>query len=191
MFVQLKDTNTMNTNKKILSMGIVLLIAGITAASMSFSPSRILQYIFVLTSLSVGIFGILIGKDTKGSVMRSTYYLWTGFVLIGLSIALVIWATSLVALVNVLGFFLLLFGFIEFVFALQILNSETPIPWKVVGLKLTLSATTAIGAASMLTMAGFHGYMALLVLGLLFVTVGLTFIQISRITKDTDSAVTN
>lgn len=181
----------MNTNKKILSMGIILLIAGITAAAISFSWSRILQYIFVAASLSVGVLGIQLGKDTKGNVMRSTYYLWTGFVLIGLSVALVVWATSLIALVNVLGFFLLLLGFVEFVFALQILNYETPIPWKVVGLKLTLSATTAIGAASMLTMAGFNGYMALLVLGLLFVTVGLTFIQISRVSKNTDSAVTN
>src|SRR5688572_11960498 len=109
-----------------------------------------------------------------------------GFVLIALSIALVIWATSLIALVNVLGFFLLLLGFLEFVFILQILNYQTPIPWKVIGLKLTLSATTSIGAASILTIAGFNGYMALLFLGVLFVTVGLTFIQISRLTKDTD-----
>ena len=59
-------------------------------------------------------------------------------------------------------------------------------PWKIVGLKLALSATTAIGAASILTMAGFDGYMALLFMGLLFVTVGLTLIQVSRVTTDTD-----
>lgn len=179
----------MNTNKKILSMGIVLLIAGITAASISFSPSMVLQYVFVVSSLAVGIFGLLIGKNTKGAFIQSTYYSWIGFVLIALSIAIVIWGTSVIALVNVLGFFLLLLGMIEFVFALQILNYETNIPWKIVGLKLTLSATTAIGAASILTMAGFDAYMALLFLGLLFVTVGLTLIQVSRLTKDNDSSV--
>lgn len=170
-------------------MGIILLIAGIAAASMSFTPSLILQYIFVVSSLAVGIIGILIGKNKDGSLMRSTYYSWIGFVLIGLSIALVIWGTSAIALINVLGFFLLILGMVEFVFVLQILNYESNIPWKVVGLKLTLSATTAIGAASILTMAGFNGYMALLFMGLLFVTVGLTLIQVSRLTTGTDSSV--
>jgi hypothetical protein len=89
----------------------------------------------------------------------------------------------------VLGLFLLILGMIEFVFALQILTVETIIPWKLVGLKLTLSATTAIGAAWILTMAGFNGFMALLFLGLLFVTVGLTVIQISRLASNTDSSV--
>ena len=170
-------------------MGVILLLAGVTAALISFAPSKILQYLFVLMSLTVGILGIALGKSTKGVLMRSTYYSWTGFVMIGLSVALVIWASSLTALINVLGFFLLIIGFIEFVFALQILNYHTPIPWKVVGLKLTLSATSAIGAASILTIAGFDGYMALLVLGLLFVTIGLTFIQISRVTNESDSSV--
>jgi hypothetical protein len=176
----------MKTNKKILLMGIILLIAGITAASLSFSPSMTLQYIFVLSSLAVGVLGLLIGNETKGTFMRSAYYSWIGFVLIGMSIALVIWGTSLIALVNVLGLFLLILGMIEFVFVLQILNVETSIPWKVVGFKLSLSAIIAIGAASILTMTGFNGFMALLFLGLLFVTVGLTVIQISRLTSHTD-----
>lgn len=169
-------------------MGIMLSIAGIAAALLSFTPSVVLQSVFVLSSLSVGILGILIGKNTKGDFVRSSYYLWTGVMLIGLSIGLVIWGTSVMALINILGFSLLLMGFIEFVFALQILNYATPIPWKVVGLKLVLSAITAIGAASILTIAGFDGYMALLVLGLLFVAVGLTFIEISRLTKGADAS---
>ena len=170
-------------------MGIILLIAGITAALMSFAPSRILQVVFVATSLVVGIFGLLIGKSSRSAFIKSTYYSSVGIVLIGLSVAIVIWASSLIALVSVLGFFLLLLGFIEFAFALQILNAQTPIPWNVVGLKLTLSATTAIGAATILTMAGFHGYMALLILGLLFVTIGLTIIQVGRLSKDTGSSM--
>ena len=170
-------------------MGIILLIAGIAAASMSFTPSLVLQYIFVVSSLAVGIIGILIGKNKDGSLMRSTYYSSIGFVLIGLSIVLVIWGTSAIALINVLGFFLLILGMVEFVFVLQILNYESNILWKIVGLKLTLSATTSIGAASVLTIAGFDGYMALLFMGLLFVTVGLTLIQVSRLTKDADTSV--
>ena len=171
-------------------MGVTLLVAGIAATSLSFSPSSIIQYVFMVSSLTVGILGLLIGKNTKGEFMRSTYYSWIGFVLIGSSIAVVIWGAGASALVNVLGFFLLLLGMIEFVFALQILNYQSPIPWKVVGLKLILSAITAIGAASILTIAGFDGYMALLVLGLLFVTIGLTIIQISRLTRNIDVSAT-
>lgn len=175
----------MNTNNKILSMGIILLIAGVIAALISFEPSRILQYIFIATSLTVGIIGVLIGKNTKSAFVPSTYYSGIGFSLIALSITLIIWATTVSALINVLGFFLLMLAFIEFVFALQILNYETPIPWKVVGLKLTLSATTAVGATSILTIAGYDVYFALLFLGALFVLIGLTFITMSGLTTDT------
>ena len=157
---------------------------------MSISPSMILQYVFVVSSLAVGIVGLLIGKHTKGSFIRSTYYSWIGFVLIALSIAIVIWATSLIAFINVLGFFLIILGVIEFVFAWQILTYDTPIPWKVVSLKLTVSGLTSVGAAWILTMAGFNVYSALLFLGVLFVVAGLSFIQISRLTRDIDASVT-
>ena len=170
-------------------MGIIVLIAGISAALMSFVPSRILQYVFVVASLVVGALGVMIGKNTKRSPVRSNYYSSLGFVLIGLSVAVVIWATSLMVLMNVIGLFLLALAFIEFAMALQILIGHIPIPWNVVGIKLTLSATAAIGAATILTIAGFHGYMALLVLGLLFVTIGLTIIQVSRLRKDTGTSV--
>jgi hypothetical protein len=179
----------MKTNKKLMTMGIIVLIAGISAALMSFVPSRILQYVFVVASLVVGALGVAIGKNTKRSPMRSNYASSLGFVLIGLSIAVVIWATSLMALMNVIGLFLLALAFIEFAMALQILIGNIAIPWNVVGIKLTLSATAAIGAASILTIAGFHGYMALLVIGLLFVTIGLTIIQVSRLRKDTGTSV--
>ena len=179
----------MNTSTKIFLMGVILLIAGITAASLSFSPSMILQYVFVGSSLTVGILGLLIGKQTKPVFIRPTYYAWIGFALIAMSVAVVLWGTSMIALVSVLGLFFLLVGMIEFGFALQILNHETSIPWKTVGLKLTLSAMTAIGAASILTTAGFNGYMALLFVGLLFVAVGLGIILISRLTSDPDGSI--
>ena len=159
-------------------MGIILLITGMIASVTTFAPSRLLQHLFVLTTAAVGVFGILTGKNKNAGSVRSTYYFWIGFILIGLSIALAIWATNLMAFVNVLGFFLLLLGMIEFVFAMQTLHFETPTPWSMVGLKLTLSATTAISAALMLTIAGFNIYGALLLLGLLFVVAGLTFILI-------------
>lgn len=111
-------------------MGIILLITGIIASVISFAPSRLLQYLFILTSAAVGVFGVLIGKNKKAGFIRSTYYSWIGFIMVGLSIALAIWATSLMAFVNVLGFFLLLLGMIEFVFAMQILHYEAPIPWQ-------------------------------------------------------------
>lgn len=158
-------------------MGIGLLISGVLAALISFEPSRILQYIFMSTALAIGILGILVGMDTKEKFIPTAYYSGIGIILIGLSVAVVIWGASLVALVHVLGFSLLLLGMVEFVFALQILNYQSPVPWKIVGLKLTLSATTAIGAASILTIAGFNMFTALLFIGVLFVTVGLTFIR--------------
>lgn len=171
----------MNNKKKILSIGIILLITGMIASVISFAPSRLLQYLFIVTSAAVGVFGILIGKNKNTGSVRSTYYSWIGFILIGLAIALAIWATSLMAFVNVLGFFLVLLGMVEFVFALQILNYETPVPWSIVGLKLMLSAATAVSAALILTVAGVDIYGALLLLGLLVAAAGLTFIRISSL----------
>jgi hypothetical protein len=170
----------MKTNRKLLAMGIILLISGVIAALINFDPSRILQLIFVVASLTIGVIGIVIGRKTKGPVVRSTHFWWIGVGLIGLSIGLVFWASSLTSFISVVGIFLMLLAFTEFGFALQILINQIPIPWKVVGLKLTLSATAAIGAASILKIAGLNVYFALLFLGVLFVIVGLTIIQLSR-----------
>jgi hypothetical protein len=173
----------MNTNNKILSIGILLLVSGIIAAFTSAEPSRILQYLFILTSLAVGMLAIATSRNTKGNFVQSTYYSWIGFASISLSVSLGVWAINSVAFINVLGLFLLILGIIEFVFALQILNYETPIPWKIFGLKISISALTAIGAGWILTMAGMSLYTALLFLGVLLALAGLNFIQISRLTK--------
>jgi hypothetical protein len=162
-------------------MGIMVLITGIIAGLINFDSSRLLQYVFVFASLAVGVVGILIGNTTKALPVRSAYYLWIGLPFIGLVLALFILATSVATLVNVLGFYLLFLALIAFVSALRILNHEISIPWKIVGLKLTLSATTAIVAASILTLAGYEVYLGLLFFGVLFTIVGLTIIQVSRL----------
>jgi hypothetical protein len=174
----------MKIKKKILSMGIILLIAGIAAALFSFWPSGILPYIFVIGSLSVGVLGILTGRNSQSMSLQATSA-WIGFALVGLAAALMIWGTSLMVFINVIGLFLLIWGFVEFVFVLQILNHESPIPWKLVGVKLAISAITATGGAWIFAMAGFGGHMALFIFGLLFITLALSFIQIGRFTERT------
>jgi hypothetical protein len=180
----------MNIDKKVMSMGIVLLIAGMIAAAISFEPSGILLYAFMLTSLTVGVIGVLIGKDTKEIFSRSKFYAWSGFTVIGLSIALATWASGLMGFITATGLFLVLSGFIAAAFTLQILNYESPIPWKLVGLKLTLSAMAAIAGIWILMIAGFSVHVALLAFGVLFVLIGISFIQISRITRNVSASVT-
>lgn len=175
----------MNTNRKILTGGFLLLISGLITAITSFTPSVILQYIFSGTALVAGILGVMIGRETSENFVQSTYYKWTGVVLIMLSIALGIWATSIMGFIYVMGFFLLVLGVAEFVFALQILNYETPIPWELLGLKLTMAAVTAVGAAWIMTVAATHIHSAIFFLGLLVILVGLGFIRISWLSKQT------
>lgn len=159
-------------------MGVIIALSGILAAMISFEPSRLLQYIFVVTALAIGIFGVVIGTDAKkDNPIPSSYYPWIGFILIGLSAAVVIWGTSLLMLAYLLGFFLFLLGMVEFVFALQVLDNQPPIPWGTVGRKIALSATTAIGSAWLLALAGLNMYTVLLFIGVLYITVGLTVIR--------------
>ena len=173
----------MKTNRKILAIGLMLLIAGITTTIISFDPSQILKYIFIGVSLAVGVLGIAVGRQSKKNFLRSKYYWWVGLILFGVAISLGIWATTLSGFINVLGFFLILLGIIEFVFAQQILVYATPTPWRLVGLKLVISAITATGAAWILTMAGISANIALLFMGVLFVLIGLAFVQVSRIAR--------
>lgn len=173
----------MNTNKNVFIIGALLLFSGMMAALNGYEPSEILKHVFELTAFTVGILAITTGKNTKGNFVQSNYYRWIGVILIGLAVVLAIWATSVVAFINILGFFLLILGIVGFVFAWQILNYETPIPWKIFGVRLSISALTATGAAWIVTMAGFRVYTALLAIGILFVLTGLGFIYISRLTK--------
>ena len=178
----------MKMNKKILLMGILLLISGVTAALINFDVSVILPYIFVAASLGIISLGILIGKTVKAPPVASKYFWWIGFAVTGLSLALVAGGVDTLTVVTTLGFFLLILGFIEFGVALQILNNQRLIPWKVVGLKLALSATAAIGGASVLKTAGLDVFFGLFFLGVLFIIVGLAFIQMARSVKSTDQS---
>ncbi len=178
----------MNTDKKILLMGIILLISGITAGLINFNGSSILEYIFVAASLSIVSLGALIGRTVKAPPVPSKYFWWIGFAVTGLSLAIFAGATNTLTVVTIFGFFMLALAFIEFGVALQILNSQKLIPWKVDGLKLALSATAAIGAASILETAGFDVYFGLFFLGVLFILVGLVFIQMAWSFKNSGSS---
>ena len=170
----------MDTRKKILLMGILLLISGVTAALINFELSAKLQYVFVAASLAIVGLGIMIGKTAKTPPVPSKYFWWIGFAVTGLSLLVLATAASALTAITILGFFLFILAFVEFGVALQILNNQRQIPWKVVGLKLTLSATAAIGGASLLKTAGLNVFFGLLFLGVLFILVGLAFIQMAR-----------
>jgi hypothetical protein len=179
----LKNLETMKKNRKVLSIGVVLTIAGIITAMISYQPSQVLQYIFIGVSVVVGVLGIVIGKESGKSFVRSKYYTWVGLLLFGLAISLTMWATSVFAFINIVGFFLLLAGIVEFVFVQQIVSTESPLPWSLVGLKMVISTVAATGGAWILTMSGVDVHIALLFLGVLFAIIGLIFVQIYRITR--------
>lgn len=173
----------MNIKKRILLIGILFLIAGGAIMAGSYEPTRILQYVLVTVTAVAGMTAVVIGRKAKDGFVRSAYYTWIGFILITLAISLGIWATSLMAFINILGFFVMTLGIIEFVFAQQILTIENPIPWKVLAIKLALSIITATGAVWVLTMAEINVHTALLFMGVLLALVGLTFTQLSRLSK--------
>ena len=173
----------MDIKKKILANGVLLLIAGIIAVVMSFDPSPALQYIFIGVSMTMGVIAFSIGRQAKNNFVRSTYYRWIGFILFGLAISLSVWATTLAALIIVVGFFLLVLGIVEFVFADQIFHYLTPVSWSLLGVKLVIATVTTTGAAWILAMARIDPNISLLCLGVLFFVVGLSFIQLGRITQ--------
>ena len=173
----------MNSKRKILGLGAIFLVSGIITALLIYDPSRILQYLFIATSLGGAPLAWRIGWQKKESFVQSRYYTWIGSILIVGAISLGIWATTLLAFVNVVGFFLLIMGILEFVFAQQIVNYETPFPWNRLALKITISAITATGAAWILTMSRIDANVALLFLGILISLVGLSFMHLSRLRR--------
>ena len=179
----------MNKNRKILALGSIFVVSGIVTALLSYDPSRILQYLFIATSVGGAALALRIGWQRKESFVQSRYYIWIGSILIVAAISLGIWATTLLAFVNVVGFFLLILGILEFVFAQQIFNYETPFPWNRLALKITISAITATGAAWILTMSRIDANVALLFLGILISLVGLSFMHLSRVEKKADPSI--
>lgn len=176
----------MKTSRTILAIGALLLTGGITTAVISFDPSGILQYLFILLSVIISALGFRVWQQSKSPYPKSHYYLMLGFIVLALAISLSVWATTFTGFINVLGFFLILLGIMEFVFAQQILAYQTPIPWGLVGLKLVISTITATGATWILTMAGLSPNVALLFMGVLFALVGLAFMKESQMARDSD-----
>lgn len=173
----------MNIGKKSLAIGALIVTTGIITAGMAYAPSKTLQYIFIVSSSTVGVIALLIGRQTKKSFVRSKYFTWIGFTSVVMAISVGIWATTLGEFINVVGFFLLALGIIEFVFVMQIISFETPLPWKRLALKLVITIVTTVGAAWTLTMAGIDVNVALFFSGGFLVLVGLSFIQLSRMKR--------
>jgi hypothetical protein len=181
---RLKQNKIMKTSRNILAIGTLLVAGGITTAVTSFDPSRILQYLFIGLSVTISALGFRVWQQSKSRYPKSSYYMMLGFIVLALAISVSIWATAFTGFINVLGFFLILLGIIEFVFARQILVYQTPTPWGLVGLKLVISTITATGATWILTMAGLSENMALLFMGVLFTIVGLAFMKVSQMATD-------
>jgi hypothetical protein len=175
----------MKIQKKVFVIGLLFVTAGIFMALVSGNPSRALQYIMTAVSFLAGVCGLLIVRNRSENVMRSTYYLLVGVSLIGFSIVLALLGAQLMMFINLVGFFLLLMGIVEFVYILQILNYEKTVPWKVLLHKSLLSGASSIGSVWILTMAGIDVSVALLFLGVLLAFVGLNFLQLSRIPNAT------
>lgn len=179
----------MNTKKKVLSIGVLLLAGGVITSLVSHDPTKLLRYMFVAITAVVGVLALMVGHDAKRDFVRSKYYTWIGLILILLTLSLGFWATTLPHFISILGFFLILLGILEFVFAQQLLVYEEPLPWAVVGIKLFVSTVSAVGGAWILTMADRNVNVAILFLGVLFVFVGLAFVQLGRMVNTTTSAV--
>ncbi|HEX6223276.1 MAG TPA: hypothetical protein VFZ52_02635 [Chryseolinea sp.] len=173
----------MKIDKKLLAIGMLLLIAGVIAAAMSFDPLQILQYIFIGTYAIISVVAFAIREQAKSNFVRSKYYQWIGSIVFLLAVSLSIWGTTLVAFITVMGFFLLVLGIIEFVFAQQIFNYYTPEPWSLLGVKLLIATVTATGAAWILTMVRIDPHLSLLFLGVLVVVVGIAFMRLGVVTK--------
>ena len=179
----------MKTNMKILAIGALLLIAGLITTTMSYEPSQALQYVFIVMAGAVGVLGVAIGRQVKENFVRSKYYTFMGMILVAFAVSLGIWATTVTAFISVVGFFLILLGIVEFVFAQQIFVYQEPIPWAIAGVKLLISVVSATGGAWILTMADKNMNVALLFLGVLFVIIGFAFTQLSRMTKGNELAI--
>lgn len=131
-------------------------------------------------AIIAGIFGFMIGRNKSIEKTPGQYYLimGTGLFLYGLAIG--IFASELHSFLNVTGFFLILLGVTELIFAIQTLNLKEKPRLGIMGVKIAAGIIAILGAFVILTMFQENAESALLFAGIITVLLGLNLAMTSK-----------
>lgn len=166
----------MNIRKGMLSIGWLMLIAGLIVALISNHQSEIIRYIIAGNALLSGVFAIRVSRHIE-SYKQSIKYIWLeGGAMIMYALVVAFFAGNVSFFISATGLFLLVFAMTEFTIVLQILaNVEMP-EFRLILEKLAVMVISAVGAVHILTTATLSSSVAILLIGLITTIIGVGYI---------------
>jgi len=165
----------MKRERELFLAGLVIMVAGLVIGISSFVPSQWVQYVVAIAALFAGTMAIRTSR--KSGIPAAYRYSWIEGVVFVLYAILVF---ALEPFLDVTMLFLIIFGLVEFTLTLQTIGASGPPNWSVVAQKLITSVVSGVGGTYIFISTSVNNGRALLVLGIVAMLIGASFIFASK-----------
>ena len=163
--------------------GLLILITGTIIASLSYSPSRIIQYVLAAGIFLSAVFAFITAAKNKSTEIPLKYHGLQGAGMLVYALAILIYASTFEKFITVTMAFLLYFGITEIIFGFQLMDHKRKIGMQVIVLRMITGFLMAVGAVIILAIAFLDKNMSLLVAGILIALSGINFILFANATR--------
>jgi hypothetical protein len=163
--------------------GLLIAITGGIIAFLSYTPSRIIQYILSGgIFLSAGFAFITSAKNKNSGILRK-YHQLQGAGMVAYALAILVYAPTLEKFITVTMAFLLYYGITEIILGFQLMEFKTKTSIPIITLRMITGFFIAVGAVVILAMAFSDKNMSLLFSGILIALSGINFILFANATR--------
>lgn len=163
--------------------GIIIVLTGIIISSLSYNPSRIIQYIVAAGLFLSALFAFITSYKSKNLYVHLRYHAFQGFGLLFYAITILVYANTLEKFLNASIYFLLFFGVTEIIFGLQLLMLNQKTNLQLIIFRGAIGFLTALGSVLILSTSYVNSNNALLGSGIAFIFGGTGFILFANLIR--------
>lgn len=170
----------MNRFQSQIIYGLLITITGIFLFSLSYNPSRIIQYGIAAGMFLSCFFAFLTASKSKGSEVPLKYNWLLGMGMFAFALAILIYASTFDRFITVTMAFLLYFGIVEIIFGFGLMAYKKSISLQIIVFRMIIGLLMTIGAVLILGIAFFDKNTSLVVAGALIFLSGINFILLAN-----------
>ncbi len=163
----------------------LIILIGALLVSLSFNPSKVIQYIVGFGMLLISVFAGITALKCKNLNVPYVYHLLhsIGFIIYG--IVILFYATSSENFLDATSFFLLYYGITEIIFSFQLtMLKRDDINFKTIIYRMLIGLLIGVGSFIIIVISKINHRDALLASGIVFVLCGINLVLFKTILKN-------
>ncbi len=176
----------MNRFQSQIIYGLLITITGIFLFSLSYNPSRTIQYGVAGGMFLSSIFAFVTANKSKGSEVPLKFNWLLGLGMFAYALIILIYGSTFDRFITITMAFLLYFGIVEIIFGFGLMAYKKSISLQIIVWRMIIGLLMAIGAILILGIAVVDKNTSLLVAGTLIFLSGVNFIMLANALRKLD-----